>query len=52
MVWREVARGTTIGSKRIHVFPAITAAALRLRILNAIGPIRLRGLQVYDGSTH
>lgn len=51
-VWREVARGTTIGSKRIHVFPEITAAALRLRILNAIGPIRLRGLQVYDGSTH
>lgn len=49
-VWREVARGTTIGSKRIHLFPAASAVALRLRIRNAIGPIRLRGLQVYDGS--
>ncbi|MCC7341048.1 MAG: alpha-L-fucosidase, partial [Bryobacterales bacterium] len=46
----EIARGTTIGSKRIHVFPPIRATALRLRIQNAIGPIRLRGLQVYDGS--
>ncbi len=45
--WREVARGTTLGNKRIHIFPSLTAGALRLRILNAIGPIRIRGLQVY-----
>ncbi|MCC6262980.1 MAG: alpha-L-fucosidase [Bryobacterales bacterium] len=49
--WREIARGTTIGSKRIHVFPAIRATALRLRIQNSIGPVRLRGLQVYDGNS-
>ncbi|MCL4783859.1 MAG: alpha-L-fucosidase [Bryobacterales bacterium] len=49
-VWTEIARGTTIGSKRIHLFPEVRAVALRLRIQNAIGPIRLRGLQVYDGS--
>lgn len=49
-VWTEIARGTTVGSKRIHLFPPVDAVALRLRVQNAIGPIRLRGLQVYDGS--
>jgi alpha-L-fucosidase len=48
--WREIARGTTIGSKKIDLFAPITASSLRLRIRNAIGPIRLRGLQIYDGS--
>lgn len=45
--WREVARGTTIGHKRIHAFPPVTATGLLLRVANAIGPIRLSGFQVY-----
>jgi alpha-L-fucosidase len=48
--WRELSRGSTIGNKKIDLFRPVTASALRLRIRNAIGPIRLRGLQIYDGS--
>lgn len=48
--WRELARGATIGNKRIHIFPPVSAGALRVRILNAIGTIRIRSFQIYDGS--
>ncbi len=46
--WREIARGTTIGHKRIHAVEPVTAIGLILIVENAIGPIRLSGFQVYD----
>jgi alpha-L-fucosidase len=46
--WREIARGTTIGHKRIHTIEPVTASGLILIIENAIGPIRLSGIQVFD----
>jgi len=35
--WREIARGTTIGYRRICRFPPVTASRLRIRILEARG---------------
>ncbi|MCU0226344.1 MAG: alpha-L-fucosidase [Bryobacterales bacterium] len=46
--WREIARGTTIGHKRIHAIEPVTARGLVLIIEDAIGPIRLSGFQVFD----
>jgi alpha-L-fucosidase len=48
--WREIARGTTIGHKRIHVVEPVTATGLVLIVENAIGPIRISGIQVYDST--
>lgn len=48
--WREIARGTTIGHKRIHAVEPVTASGLSLIVENAIGPIRLSGFQVFDSS--
>jgi len=45
--WREVARGTTIGYKRIHHFEPVTATAARARVVESLAPPRLRDLQLH-----
>lgn len=45
--WQEVARGTTIGYKRIHHFEPVTATAARLRVLASLAPPRLHDLKLY-----
>lgn len=45
--WQEVARGTTIGCKRILKIPAITSTKLRLVIEDANACPLLSGLEVY-----
>jgi alpha-L-fucosidase len=47
--WRTVAAGTTIGHKKIDIFPRVTASAVRLRILMALDAPRISEFQVYDG---
>ncbi|MGC8882826.1 MAG: alpha-L-fucosidase [Bryobacteraceae bacterium] len=47
--WREVARGTTIGHKRILIFEPLEAAALRVRIEASLGPVQLKPMAVYFG---
>jgi alpha-L-fucosidase len=37
--WKEIARGTTIGWKKLLRFPAVEAAKVRLRILGARGEV-------------
>jgi len=44
--WKEIAVGTTIGHKRIHSIPRTRAHRLMLEVRNAIGPVRLSGVQV------
>ncbi|HVP89832.1 MAG TPA: alpha-L-fucosidase [Terriglobales bacterium] len=39
--WKEIARGTTIGWKRLLRFPPVTASRVRLRVLRARAPARL-----------
>lgn len=48
--WKTLARGTTIGHKKIDVFSPVTVAEIELRILNALGPARIREFQMFLGS--
>jgi alpha-L-fucosidase len=45
--WRELARGTTVGARRILVFPPIEVAALRVRIDDARAAPGLATVRVY-----
>jgi alpha-L-fucosidase len=47
--WTEVARGSTIGYKRILVFEPVTAGAVRVAVEAAIGPVKLLPVKVYYG---
>jgi alpha-L-fucosidase len=49
--WREVAHAQAIGHKKIDIFPAVTASAVRLTLLDSNGPAQIREFQVYNGST-
>jgi hypothetical protein len=50
--WKEVARGTTIGSDRTLEFAPVKARAIRLRLLKADGPINLNEFQVFAAVDH
>jgi alpha-L-fucosidase len=47
--WREVAHAQAIGHKKIDIFPAVTASAVRLTLLDTNGPAQIREFQVYNG---
>ncbi len=47
--WRTLARGTSIGHKRINRFARTTATRVRLRIQEAAGRPAIREFQLYDG---
>ena len=47
--WREIAHAQAIGHKKIDVFPAVTATAVRLTLLDSNGPAQIREFQVYNG---
>ena len=48
--WKEAAQGTTIGSKRLLRFPPITAARVRLTILDARDTPQIRAFGLYKAS--
>jgi alpha-L-fucosidase len=48
--WRTVYSGTTIGHKKIDIFPGISAQHVRLNILSASGTPRIREFQLFDGA--
>ena len=39
--WREIAKGTTVGWKKLLRFPTVTAEAVRVRILRSRGDLRI-----------
>ena len=45
--WMVVARGTTIGNKRLHRMEPLTADAVRVTVRSAIGELRLSRLGLY-----
>jgi hypothetical protein len=45
--WKEVVRGTTIGSDLWLKFPPVTAREIRLSVLKADGPININEFQVF-----
>jgi alpha-L-fucosidase len=48
--WKTVYSGTTIGHKKIDLFPRITTQHLRLNILSASSTPRIREFQLFDGT--
>jgi alpha-L-fucosidase len=49
--WKTVCAGTTIGHKKIDLFPRVTAQHVRLNILTASATPRIREFQLFDGGT-
>jgi len=47
--WKTVHSGTTIGHKKIDIFPRINTQHVRLNILSAAGTPRIREFQLFDG---
>jgi alpha-L-fucosidase len=45
--WKEIARGTAIGHKKIDTFPAVTAGRLRIRAMESAGSPMIRRLAVF-----
>ncbi len=45
--WRELLRGTTIGYRRLHRVDPLTTRAIRLRVLDRIGPPAPISLRLY-----
>ncbi len=50
--WQELARGATVGRKRIHRIPTVTAQRVRLHIQNARACPAIRALGVYKASAN
>ena len=48
--WKTVYSGTTIGYKKIDLFPRVSAQHVRLNILSSSGTPRIREFQLFDGS--
>jgi len=48
--WKTVYAGTTIGHKKIDLFPPVSTARVRLNILSSSATPRIREFQLFDGS--
>jgi len=49
--WKTIYAGSTIGHKKIDLFPAVSAQRVRLNIVSASATPRIREFQLFDGST-
>jgi alpha-L-fucosidase len=47
--WKTVYQGTTIGHKKIDIFPRVTAQRVRLNVLSSSSTPRIREFQLFDG---
>ncbi|MEP7325272.1 MAG: alpha-L-fucosidase [Gemmatimonadota bacterium] len=45
--WKTIAEGTTVGYKRVHRVPAVTASQVRLVIRSALAPPRISRFSLY-----
>ena len=45
--WRRIAKGISVGHKRIERFPAVEAAAVRVRVTQSVAPVKIRLLAAY-----
>jgi alpha-L-fucosidase len=48
--WKTVYSGSTIGHKKIDIFPRMSAQHVRLNIVSASGTPRIREFQLFDGA--
>jgi len=44
-------RGTTIGHKKIDIFPAVTATTVSLHVIRSVGEPHIRSFRVYSGAS-
>ena len=49
--WKTVARGTTVGHKKIELFAPVTASEVRFVVKASLGAARIREFNVYSGAT-
>jgi alpha-L-fucosidase len=47
--WKTVYQGTTLGHKKIDLFPRVSTQHVRLNILSSSGTPRIREFQLFDG---
>jgi alpha-L-fucosidase len=50
--WKTVYSGTTIGHKKIDIFPRVSTQHVRLNILSSSATPRIREFQLFDGSAN
>ncbi len=48
--WKTLVAGTTIGHKKIDIFPAVTASRLRFVVKASLGPVQIRNFDVFNGA--
>lgn len=48
-MWTRVAEGSSVGHRKIDIFPRVTSKGVRLHILSATDTPAIREFQVYDG---
>ena len=48
--WKTLHSGTTIGHKKIDLFPRISTQHVRLNIISASATPRIREFQLFDGA--
>jgi len=48
--WKTVTSGTTVGHKKIDIFPAVTATGVRLVVKASLGPVLIRNFDVFNGA--
>ena len=48
--WKTVASGSTIGHKKIDIFPAVTATGVSLVVKASLGPVQIRSFDVFNGA--
>ena len=49
--WKTLVTGTTIGHRKIDIFPRTSASRVRLRILESAGAPQIRQFRLCDGTT-
>jgi len=48
--WKQLSAGTSIGHKKIDIFPRTQSSRVRLRIIDAAAAPHMRRFRLYDGS--
>ena len=48
--WKVLVAGTTIGHKKIDIFPTVTASRLRFVVRASLGPVLIRKFDVFNGA--
>ncbi len=48
--WKTLVTGTTIGHKKIDIFPPVTATELRFIVKESLGPVLIQNFDIFNGA--